>query len=132
MLLILWFPKNPESLWIGVAFYGLFNGPCVGYCYDLNNRITYPSEASMAIVMFGLNFGASLIPYITSLIWNRGGGPRTLIVMTFITMFVPLPLLHITKYLSYDPKVNPNIRFRYNQLPDDDDDIDDHVHSGLL
>ena len=133
MLLILWFPKNPESLWIGVAFYGLFNGPCVGYCYDLNNRITYPSEASMAIVMFGLNFGASLIPYVTSMIWNRGGGPRTLIVMTFITMFVPLPLLHVTKYLSYDPKINPNIRFRYNQLPDDDDDnVDDHVHSGLI
>ena len=104
MLLVLWFPNNAEALWIGVAFYGLFNGPCVGYCYDLNNRITYvlcgvvwcgvvwcgvmithasfalprsrvpsplpcaircvhrhPTEASMSIVMFGLNFGASLV-----------------------------------------------------------------------
>ena len=47
MLLILWFPDNGAALWVGVAFYGLFNGPCVGYCYDLNNRITYPSEQSM-------------------------------------------------------------------------------------
>ena len=120
MLLIIWFPNNPESLWIGVAFYGLFNGPCVGYCYDLNNRITYPSEASMAIVMFGLNFGASLVPYVTSMIWNRGGGPKTLIVVTFLTMFLPLPLLHTTKYLSYDPKINPYLKFKYDSLPSTD------------
>jgi hypothetical protein len=68
MLLILWFPDSGECLWIGVAFYGLFNGPCVGYCYDLNNRITYPTEKSMSIVMFGLNFGASLVPYITTVL----------------------------------------------------------------
>ena len=122
MLLIIWFPKNPESLWIGVAFYGLFNGPCVGYCYDLNNRITYPSEASMAIVMFGLNFGASLVPYATSIIWNAGGGPRTLILVVFMTMIMPLPLLFATRYLSYDPAVNPNLsNNRYSSLPQSDD-----------
>ena len=122
MLLIIWFPNNPESLWIGVAFYGLFNGPCVGYCYDLNNRITYPSEASMAIVMFGLNFGASLVPYATSLIWNKGGGPKTLIVVTFITMVVPLPLLYATRYLSYDPAVNPYLSAsRYSSISQVDD-----------
>ena len=122
MLLILWFPKNSESLWIGVAFYGLFNGPCVGYCYDLNNRITYPSEASMAIVMFGLNFGASLVPFATSLIWNRGGGPRTLIIVTFLTMLIPIPLLFVTKYLSYDPDVNPSLKAsRYLSLPQSDE-----------
>ena len=121
MLLILWFPNNAESLWIGVAFYGLFNGPCVGYCYDLNNRITHPTEASMSIVMFGLNFGASLVPYVTSLIWNQGGGPITLIVATFISMFVPLPLLHTTKYLSYDPQVNPMLKYKYSQLSSDGD-----------
>ena len=119
MLLILWFPNNSESLWIGVAFYGLFNGPCVGYCYDLNNRITFPTEASMSIVMFGLNFGASFVPYVTSLIWNKGGGPTTLIVVTFLSMFIPLPLLHITKYLSYDPNVNPSLKYRYIPVTDE-------------
>jgi fucose permease len=100
MLLVLWFPTSGSALWVGVAFYGLFNGPCVGYCYDLNNRITYPSEKSMSIVMFGLNFGASLVPYITTLVWNRWAGPKTLIVVIFLSMFLPLPLLHATKYIS--------------------------------
>jgi predicted MFS family arabinose efflux permease len=116
MSLIIWFPSNPQALWIGIAFYGLFNGPCVGYCYDLNNRMTHPSEASMSIVMFGLNFGASLIPYVTSMIWDLGGGPRTLILVTFATMLIPLPLLHLTKYLSYDSKINPRLRFGYETL----------------
>jgi predicted MFS family arabinose efflux permease len=120
MLLIIWFPKNSQALWIGVAFYGLFNGPCVGYCYDLNNRMTHPSEASMSIVMFGLNFGASLIPYVTSMIWNMGGGPRALIQVTFATMLIPLPLLHLTKYLSYDSRINPRLRFQYETLVSSD------------
>lgn len=122
MLLILWYPNSKDMLWVGVAFYGLFNGPCVGYCYDWNNRITYPSEASMAIVMFGLNFGASLVPYTTTLIWNHGGGPETLIVMVFLSMLVPLPLLHITRYLSYDPAINPRMKkHAYSSLPAEDD-----------
>jgi predicted MFS family arabinose efflux permease len=73
MLLVLLFSDNADCFWVGVAFYGLFNGPCVGYCYDLNNRITYPTEKSMSIVMFGLNFGASLVPYATTEIWTHGG-----------------------------------------------------------
>ena len=120
MLLILWYPDSKDILWIGVAFYGLFNGPCVGYCYDWNNRITYPSEISMSIVMFGLNFGASLMPYCTTLAWNNGGGPQTLIVVIFLSMLLPLPLLHVTKYLSYDPAVNPRVKHSYSSLPSDD------------
>lgn len=122
MLLVYLFPHSVDALWIGFAFYGLFNGPCVGYCYDWNNRITSPSETSMAIVMFGLNFGASLVPYLTSLAWNRGVGPRVLIVSTFLSMFLPLPLLHVTRYLSYNPAVNPLISLKtgYESLPQDD------------
>lgn len=123
MMLILIFPDSSDCLWIGIAFYGLFNGPCVGYCYDWNNRITYPTEKSMSIVMFGLNFGASLVPYSTAMIWNHGGGPTTLMVMTFLSMFIPLPLLHITKYVSYDPAVNPYMRNSYMGLPQDDGPI---------
>jgi fucose permease len=120
MLLVLWFPTSETALWIGVAFYGLFNGPCVGYCYDWNNRITYPSEISMSIVMFGLNFGASLLPYATTLIWNHGGGPNTLIVVIFLSMLLPLPMLHLSKYLSYDPAINPRVRNSYIGLSQDE------------
>jgi len=121
MLLIAWFPSSAKSLWIGVGFYGLFNGPCVGYCYDWNNRITYPSEKSMSIVMFGLNFGASLVPYITSYAWTNGGGPSVLIIVTLLTMFIPLPCLYLTRYLSYDPAINPRLKNSYMGLPQDDD-----------
>ena len=121
MLLILWFPDNGAALWVGVSFYGLFNGPCVGYCYDLNNRITLPSEKSMSIVMFGLNFGASFVPYVTTLVWNRWAGPETLIVVIFLSMFLPLPLLHVTKYLSYDPAVNPSAKAAYQPIPNTED-----------
>lgn len=117
MLLIIWFPKNSQALWIGIAFYGLFNGPCVGYCYDYLNRLTIPSEKSMSIVMFGLNFGASLVPYMTTLLWTRGGGEISLMVVTFLSMFIPLPLLHITRFVSYEPSINPRVKNSYNEVP---------------
>lgn len=120
MVLIMWFPMNASALWIGIASYGLFNGPCVGYCYDWNNRITFPTEKSMSIVMFGLNFGASLVPFFTTYIWNHGGGPKTLIMVIFASMFLPLPLLYCTKYISYDPAVNPRMKYAYVSLSQDE------------
>lgn len=36
-------------------------------------------------------------------------------------MAVPLPLLWTTKYLSYDPTINPLIRHGYQGLSNDDD-----------
>lgn len=121
MLLIILYPSSPEALWAGVAFYGLFNGPCVGYCYDWNNRITYPTEVSMSIVMFGLNFGASIVPYFTSLAWNNGCGPMTLIVVIFLSMILPLPLLYLSKYVSYDATVNPWMKHAYTSIPQADE-----------
>jgi len=123
MLLVLWFPTSATCLWIGVAAFGLFNGPCVGYCYDWNNRITYPSEKSMSIVMFGLNFGASLVPYIVSYCWNIGGGPTTLTVVSLLTMLIPLPLMYWTPYLSYDTGINPMMKNAYTTIPQADTPI---------
>lgn len=77
----------------------------------------------MSIVMFGLNFGASFLPYITTLIWNRGGGPITLIVVIFLSMLIPLPLLHLTKYLSYDPIINPRMKHSYVNIPQNESPI---------
>lgn len=118
MVLTLSFPKNREALWIGVAFYGLFNGPCVGYCYDWNNRITLPSETSMSIVMFGLNVGASLVPYLTTFVWNHGGGPKSLMWIILLSMLLPLPLLHASRYVSYDSTINPLLKHHYSIIGD--------------
>eukprot|EP00614_Pseudopedinella_elastica_P001895 CAMPEP_0172603302 /NCGR_PEP_ID=MMETSP1068-20121228/23529_1 /TAXON_ID=35684 /ORGANISM="Pseudopedinella elastica, Strain CCMP716" /LENGTH=489 /DNA_ID=CAMNT_0013404991 /DNA_START=330 /DNA_END=1799 /DNA_ORIENTATION=+ len=95
------FPKSPWAFWAGVILYGFGNGPCVGYCYDLNNRLTVASEAGMSIVMFGLNFGASLVPYLTTLAWDHTAlGFHVLPLATTLSMALPLPLLYLTRPLN--------------------------------
>jgi fucose permease len=84
--LMLLFPSNEICAWLGIFLYGFGNGPCVGYCYDINNRITIPSEFGMSIVMFGLNFGASIVPYLTALVWDDTGHAYWLTLVTFLTM----------------------------------------------
>ena len=89
--------KSPVLFWIGIALYGLGNGPCVGYCYDLINRLTTATEEGMSIVMFGLNFGASLVPYITTVIWDRTELQYyALMFITFISMLLPIPLIGLS------------------------------------
>ena len=110
MLLILLFPYTASAFWIGIIFFGLFNGPCIGYCYDYNNRLTYPSELSMALVMLGLNFGASLVPWLTSYLWNKFQDPYILIWVCLVCNFVPMCLVFTAKKFSYDPKINPEVK----------------------
>ena len=76
----------------------------------------------MVIVMFGLNFGEALVPYITAEIWNHGGGPISLIIIVFASMVIPLPLLFLSKHLSYDASINPNIKLGYESLQQNDND----------
>lgn len=100
---ILWqtFPRSKIAFWLGLSLYGFGNGPCVGYLYDLNNRLTPASEIGMSIVMFGLNFGASLIPYIATLLWEHTAlGPRVLPGTVMVTMALPLPLLLLSRPIN--------------------------------
>jgi len=94
MLLTTVLLNSAWAFWIGISLYGLGNGPCVGYCYDLVNRMTIATEEGMSIVMFGLNFGASLVPYLTTVFWDYTGvGASILIWTTLVSMFIPMPLL---------------------------------------
>lgn len=131
MLIIIAFPSDSIALWIGVSLYGLFNGPSIGYCYDWVNRITYPSENSMSIVMFGLNMGASIVPYITTIIWNHGGGPYTLIYVLLCTAVIPIPLLFASKYASYEPSINPRLFLNYSLLPQDNENEIDRIDTAI-
>lgn len=88
------------STWAGVVVYGFGYGPTVGYLYDLNNRLTLPSETGMSIVMFGLNLGASIVPYLTALAWENTDQAQWLIGMTFGSMVAPIFLIHLTKSLQ--------------------------------
>ena len=101
MLLTTIFPNSGVCFWLGLSLYGLGNGPCVGYCYDLVNRMTIATEEGMSIVMFGLNFGASLVPYLTTVFWDYTGvGADILIWTTLVSMFVPMPLLVAAAYVG--------------------------------
>eukprot|EP00640_Fibrocapsa_japonica_P001010 CAMPEP_0113937060 /NCGR_PEP_ID=MMETSP1339-20121228/3762_1 /TAXON_ID=94617 /ORGANISM="Fibrocapsa japonica" /LENGTH=519 /DNA_ID=CAMNT_0000939687 /DNA_START=422 /DNA_END=1981 /DNA_ORIENTATION=+ /assembly_acc=CAM_ASM_000762 len=104
------------GLVIAVGLYGVTSGPAVGFLYDLVNRLTIPSEVGMAIVMFGLNLGASLAPFTTAGLWclvdsTRGtvgdtGGPVGASVLPGLLMFVmmfPIPLIFLTGRLGKKP-----------------------------
>lgn len=97
---ILVFETSAFVLWVGVGAYGLFNGPTVGYCYDLNNRVTMPSEMGMSVVMFGLNFGASIVPYMISWIWEYTNWPQSLIVIILLSHLFPYPLMLNAKRIA--------------------------------
>lgn len=97
---ILLFENSAFVLWTGVAAYGLYNGPTVGYCYDLNNRLTEPSEMGMAVVMFGLNFGASIVPYVISWVWSATNWPQCLMVVILLSHLFPYPLMLNAKRIS--------------------------------
>ncbi len=112
MVSILVFHGRAIALWLGLAFFGLFNGPCVGYCYDMNNRLTSPSEESMAIVMLGLNMGASIVPWLVSVAWDISGNPYTLVWAGALCNALPLLPIFFLKGMSYDPLVNPYLKGR--------------------
>uniref|UniRef100_A0A7S3UWT4 Major facilitator superfamily (MFS) profile domain-containing protein n=1 Tax=Heterosigma akashiwo TaxID=2829 RepID=A0A7S3UWT4_HETAK len=104
MGMIALFPSLPLALWVGVGLYGFFNGPTVGYIYDLNNRATVPSELGMSIVMLGLNCGASLVPYGTSLLWEYTGA-YSLIYIIMFSHIVPIPLMYVAKYIFENKQI---------------------------
>ena len=51
IFLIFIFPKCGSLLWIAIAVFGVSNGPTVGYCYDLVNRLTYPTGKSFYVLI---------------------------------------------------------------------------------
>ena len=55
----------------------------------------------MAVIMCGLNFGASLVPYCTALLWDRTrAGPFAMPIVALVSMFLPIPLLHVTRVVA--------------------------------
>lgn len=100
LLLLLLLPSNNIILWVSVAIYGATIGPCVGFAFDLSNRITTPDPVTMSYVMHGLNAGANLSPFFVSIWWYYGEGPAALFWIIFIGVSMSLPLLYLAFYLS--------------------------------
>ena len=52
--------------------------------------------------MVGLNYGASFVPYFTTVLWDlHGTGPIVLIIIVGSSMLIPLPLLYIARCVSF-------------------------------
>ena len=101
MLLVYFYPSSSTALWVGTITFGLFHGPTVGFCQDLNNRLTITDANSMVIVMFGLVSGASVVPFLTGFMWERTHMPMTFIIIVGFSMLLPLPLAHLAQHVSY-------------------------------
>ena len=114
---ILFFTDSKIVIWIGIIFYGFMHGPTVGYCQDLNNRLTILDNGkSMSIVMFGLVLGASFLPFLTGYIWKYYKFPQIFLYIVGISMLIPLPLIYVANYVSYLNKMSNNIYKQYNVI----------------
>ena len=77
------------------------------YSLALLNQIKlfyeYLFKTSMAIVMLGLNAGASFVPFIITYLWsNSSMKANSLLFIVIVSMLIPFPLLEITKVVRYE------------------------------
>lgn len=83
-------------LWFTVLTFGLFNGPTLGYCYDLSTRVSPNPSTSTAVAMFGLTLGDSLVPFLASSFWWVTGGAFFLPVFLVASHAIPWFLVRET------------------------------------
>jgi fucose permease len=135
MAAVIIFPKSAIALWVGVISYGVFNGPAIGYVYDLCNRTTAASEKGMSIVMFGLNVGASVVPYLVSKVWESGGGPMTLPIIIVLSHVLPIPCQYAIRILTKVPAVVTWSLARevlFGRIPESGSNLEDDEQESLL
>ncbi len=104
--LILW--KSEIGVWITTAILGFCVGPLVGYVYDWVHRLTLPSEASTTILILVAFAGGHSLMYVCALIWDAGGGPRTLMGMTAVCLVLAVPFMWWGKDISYLKRFHMN------------------------
>lgn len=51
----------------------------------------------MSVIMFGLNMGASIIPYLVSWSWEHGGGPYVLPLVIMLSHLLPIPCQYLIR-----------------------------------
>lgn len=84
-------------LWAMVIVFGVFNGPALGYCYDLSGRISPNPGNAAAVAMFGVGAGASVVPVLVSWSWELTTSPYTLPLWLFVSHAIPLWLVLETR-----------------------------------
>lgn len=89
MLVLLVFNRSGEALWPMVITYGVFNGPTLGYGYDLTTRVSPNPVTSTAVAMFGITSGASVVPFLASFLWDVTGWAFVLPLFVVISHVIP-------------------------------------------
>lgn len=100
-ILIMMLPSSGSALWVGVACFGFASSITVGFCFNIANRLSYPSATSTSIIMIGSSVGVSVIPYITSILIKRFQDPHMIILVGVVSMVAPILLLEMAPRLSY-------------------------------
>lgn len=101
MAFIISFPTSPTALWIGISAYGFSSAITVGFCFNIANRLSFPSAKSTSIIMMGSSVGVSLIPYFTSHLVGYFNCPLMVIWIGLASMVVPILLLVVAPRYSY-------------------------------
>ena len=58
----------------------------------------------MALMNLGLNFGGSLVPYVTAKIWAYTAlGYHAVVVLPCILMALPIPLIALLHFATHEP-----------------------------
>lgn len=66
MLVLLVSNRSTAMLWVTVVVFGVFNGPALGYGYDLTTRVSPNPATSTMVAQFGITAGARCV-------WGGGG-----------------------------------------------------------
>ena len=94
--LILAFSTSGVVLWIGVSILSLGLGPGAGLVYDINNKLSRPSDVSTAILMIGINVGGGFASYITSALWDYTSlSGYSLFITIWILTFLSLIIIFV-------------------------------------
>lgn len=116
MLFLLFFSRNVGVLWATVVFYGLLNGPTLGYGYDLSTRVSPNPSTSTFVVTFGITAGASVVPFLASFTWNITGWALFLPLFIAASHAIPYVLL-----LKVERLHGPVSSLRRRPMDDSDD-----------
>lgn len=114
MLVLVVFNRSTAVLWTTVALYGVFNGPALGYGYDLSTRVSPSPAASTTVAAFGITAGASIVPFVTSFAWDITGWAFFLPLFVVASHALPCMLLQDTKHLHGESS---------SRRPLDEDDV---------
>jgi len=86
-------------VWLmGLLTYGAGNGPALGMLYDFAHRTTLHSESGTAVIMVGLNLGASLVPWAAAKIWSMADAPVALSTVALVSVVLPLPIVYTLNF----------------------------------